>query len=176
MTTTREDGFIHRLVERESSPEDLRALAALAADDDRVWDRVSAALRADAALERAVGAALAPAERVELPRPRAALRRAWLLFGWAAAAALAPILLFGRSPGERVAPPGALAGEPVGELTRVLLDAKKARGGEGLEVLYVRRLVERAFVLSLLEVGLDEHGDPAVAPASVARFRPPESL
>lgn len=167
-----EDVLVNRLVERTASADDLRDLAALAVADDAAWDRAALALRAEAALGRAVESRLAIADRVER---RPASRRRALAFanlsGWAAAAA---ILAATALAPENAAPP---ASAPVEELPRVILDAKPAPGGGGgYEILFVRRLVERATVPTLFELGTDEHGAPAAAPASAARFRAPESL
>ena len=60
----------------------------------------------------------------------------------------------------------------VGEMSRILVEARPAADGQGFEVLYVRRMVERAVVPRLWEITEDEHGDPVPAQVSLARFAP----
>jgi hypothetical protein len=113
MNAATEELLISRAVDGAASPEDWRALEALAARDPEVWPRLLAALQAEQALRSEVAASLAAADAVELPgtdaaglvdpdapasppagigaAPAGRLRRfrlpTWT--GWAAAAALA---------------------------------------------------------------------------------------
>ncbi len=58
-------------------------------------------------------------------------------------------------PGAQIARP---AGTVVGELPLEILQTRRPESGEGLEVLYLRRVVERTRVDSVLTVGSDEFG------------------
>jgi len=173
----RQAALLDRLATRSATSDDFRDLAAMAALDDGAWDRAAEALGAEAALERAVGERVAAlADRVELPRRRGRLVAA-AAAGWLAAAAAGVLAWAGRASPD-VAPPAASAPPAVSgvELPRLLLEAIPLAGGTGIELVTLRRIVERTTVPSLFEIGVDEHGSPAVAPAVASRLKAPESL
>lgn len=110
-------------------------------------------------------------------RPIVARRwRAGALSGWAAAIVLGTLaLLNGRGGGAsgvveggadtllaRYLSQGAAQGSVVGELPRLTLSVSPVEGGAGYDVLFVRRLLERATVDDVYRLGLDEHGRPAL--------------
>lgn len=116
----REEVLLGRVVDREATPADWAELDARSASDAGVWGRLADQLRACAQLEADVADATAVAELVEAPgghgasRGRGGGRAAvgWVggAAGWAAAACLGLIVLWGQSSGTGVTPTG---GRPV---------------------------------------------------------------
>ena len=64
----------------------------------------------------------------------------------------------------------------VGELPKLLVSATPTVDGQQLEVLYVRRVLERSFVKHVYELGLDEVGQPVPNEVSLAKYQMPESF
>jgi len=102
---------------------------------------------------------------------RALVAASVLVLGWLAL----------REPATRLRPPGGAAGPetdprqaerlarerapaPLDELLPVVVDARPAADGDGYEVTYLRRIVERETVPALYELGFDEHARPAPRP------------
>jgi len=179
--------LISRIVDRDDRPEDWVELDRIAARDPGAWDRLVTGLRHAAALRAAGAELLDGLERIEAPvRPRP--RRIGRVLRWSAvAASLIVAVWFGLTgsgsdgtagrtsdPDARrpaVAPDRPAAAPPpegrlVRELTPVMLRSRPASDGEGVEVLYLRRLIERHVVPSLYGIGRDEYGRPVLHPKS----------
>ncbi|MEE8142307.1 MAG: hypothetical protein V3T77_04345, partial [Planctomycetota bacterium] len=111
--------------------------------------------------------ATAVADSVELPELPA--KRPWTRAlgasrsGWAAAVLLALLWAFTAAPfSSRTMPTtdgNKSAGQVVGELPLVMLEAHRAEDGR-LEVLYLRRVLERDRIDQMFEVQQDEYGEP----------------
>jgi hypothetical protein len=176
-----------RVIGREDAPADWRSLRDVARSAPDLWSRLADDLEADAALRARIVPALAVADRVELPAP-ARVPFAWRgSLGWLCAAAIALAWLWSVRPGSREGTLGTgtletglpvaaaeAGGVAVGELPRVVLRSRPV--GSGVEVLYMRRLVERATVRELQQLHRDEAGLPFAAPVQTASWRPPESF
>ncbi len=192
MNPTREEVLISRVVDRAEDPRDWRELDRLAATSEAVWYELVDALRQDAVVRSAMQPALDAADRVELPVMRHELApapsrerapfAAWS--GWLAAVLIAAFWI-GMSLGNGAAPTEAelAGGEPpagapadaevLGELSRVVMQAQPTDDGSALEVLYIRRVLERAVVDALYQISEDEHGLPVPTPVSLAQFDTP---
>jgi hypothetical protein len=168
---TRADRLISRIVDRRAEPQDWTSFAALAHSEPAHWEQLLVTLRADVALRAALAGTLETAETVETPLPslsRWRQARPWT--GWAAAGLLAlcwaGASAFGPQP---AAPPASPLAQPavasktpvVEELPLRLMGARPGPAGRGVEVLYVRPVVERAVVDGVYSVGTDELGRPA---------------
>lgn len=197
MNPTREDLLITRIVDRADDPRDWRELDHLTEASSDVWSDLLEALRQDAAVRAAVQPAARVAESVALPvaipAPAPALERepvpaaAWS--GWLAAVLLAGFWIASTmSPATEsaidepttavvtpahVTPAPAASAEVLGELSRVVMQARPTEDGSGLEVLYVRRVLERAVVRELYQFSEDEHGTPVPTQVSLAHFDTP---
>lgn len=181
---TRADRLISRIVDRRAAPQDWSSFVELARSEPGHWEQLLATLRADVALRAGVAGALEMAESVETPLPslsRWRQARPWT--GWAAAGLLAlawaGASTFGPQPVVAPAsplvqpapsnvartesePPAWDSVTPVGqELPLRLMGARPGPAGQGVEVFYVRPVVERAVVDGVYSVGTDELGRPA---------------
>lgn len=56
---------------------------------------------------------------------------------------------------------GSEQGRVIAELPMVMVESGPAQGGDGVEVVYVRQLLERVRVRNMYELGMTEHGEPA---------------
>lgn len=191
----------HRLISREATPADIDLLARRAAAGDDVLGALLNTARDDSAARAALEGVLASAEAVELPaqRPEAPtvhLRRLRLAApGWLAAAAVA--LVWGAMsfrPGPALEPglmpvgyqptaeealdqyleAGALQGRVIGELPALLVESRPVE--RGAEIVYIRRVLERAVVDGIVEHDVDDAGRIVERPVSAAAFARPEDL
>ncbi len=62
---------------------------------------------------------------------------------------------------QRYVEQGSAQGRVIAELPMVMVESGPARGGEGVDVVYVRQLLERVRVRNVYELGLTEHGEPS---------------
>jgi hypothetical protein len=173
-----------RVVGREDAPDDWRELRDAARSAPELWSQLADDLEADAALRARLLPDLAAAERVELPPAPGPVRASGAFLGWLCAAVVALAWLWTLRSGGSAGPgapeaPAAVAAGPadgiaVGELPRVVLTSRQV--GDGVEVVYVRRVVERATVRELRQLHRDEAGLPFAAQVRPASWRPPESF
>ena len=168
-----EDELFDRAVCHDATDRDWESLERLASRDPEVWRRLALALRDQGDLVQAMGELSGIADRVALPPPRRA--------AWGAALSVAALMLLGLG-AWWLQPPAAVPVEEtaahiehVGELPSVLVNAKPLPDGQGVEVTYVRRLVERRTTAALLEQAEDEWGQPTVVPADL-RFTTTQEL
>ena len=63
----------------------------------------------------------------------------------------------------------------LGELSRVVVRAQPTEDGRGVEVVYVRRVLERKVVDELYQITEDEHGMPMRTQVDPASFEQPSS-
>lgn len=187
MNPTRADLSISRIVDRADGPSDWHELDA-AARQTPPWQDLLDALRLDATLRAAVAPARAAAESCALPalpalRAMPAQRRVLPWLGWAAAllvAAAWAITGHARAPEPESAravarPEPASATDVVGELSRVVMDTRPTADGRAVEVLYLRRVLERTVVREAFQLAQDELGRPVPMQVDLARFSPPTS-
>ena len=188
------DVLIGRVVDGEASPEDWRALADLASRDQRVWSELALTQRQHDALTRAVELATAPAEAVEAPdyaehrgTPAGRLRLVSAWGGWAAAAALVLVWTTGlrvtSGPGggaqtaglvssgastedafDRYLDAGRQRGTVVRELPDRVVYQTQALESGGVEVLYLRQVLERRVVDGVYRRSADEFGRAVEVP------------
>ncbi|MBL8747231.1 MAG: hypothetical protein JNK58_12860 [Phycisphaerae bacterium] len=193
---TREDVLIGRVVDGEASTSDWDSLERIAGADASVWERLGRAQRTHARLEREVEDAIALAELIDLPSEGSiashgfnARLRQW--GGWAAAAVLGVAWLSISGITGSVGPGGNIAGvtarelspdellsqymnkgqaqgRVMGEMEPMLVDARDLGANKGKELIFVRPIIERAFVtdVSVMSVQKDEHGTPRYVPMS----------
>ena len=187
----REDVLFDRALSEGATPDEWGELEALAGRDPALWQRLARSLRNTRALTTAAEEAGALAAAVELPSARArrpAPRPAWLeRMAWMAAliaVAIGSALWKGQAPAIEPREPLVAEAPPadpqpdtrealvVDELPKVVVGSRPLASGGPYEVLYMRRVLERAVVDRLYERGVDEHGRPAAVPfvevASVA--------
>ncbi len=162
---------LNRVVDRTESVDDWRALEAAREARPQLphelWDalRLDATLRAE--LEEVVGA-VRPAE---LPASTQRRSRRPGLSGWFVAAALA-VAWVCTSVGQAPAHNAEGVGESDGQsLAPVVLQARPVQGG--VEMLVLRRSLERRVVPELYRLTPDEHGVPVSAPVDLASYTQP---
>ncbi len=193
-TPPSEEILIHRVIEGDSSREDWLALEQLADGDRCVWERLARTLQVEAELRRDGKHAVSLADHIELTSeisaPRNFLPR-WA--GWAAAVVLAAAWVVGsfssdsgdpRNEGSLPASEtqtadsaymqyiqkGISEGRILEELPRVVMETRPAAKGDGVEVLYVRRLLERTVVDQFFQAGSDDQGKLTPKPVPMTRF------
>ena len=177
-------------------------LIPLSRKDSTAWRDLLFALRDDAEVRHAVAAQLAIADGVALPTTSTARANGWstaagmAAAGWLAAAVLALLwlgstMLWVDSP---AAGPGLVdvdafaagrgadatdtvlaADNVVGELPRLMVQARPIDGREEVEVIYIRRTVERVLVKKAYHLRMDESGQPFTVPADLTAYMPPRS-
>jgi len=192
--------LISRIVDREDLPSDWSTLDDVARQDPGAWKELLFALRDDAEVRQAVDSRLAVADNVTVPATSGAgggwsTAAVLAAAGWLAAAVVA-LLWFGStlrqedSPptGVRVPPPGDLVQldapmpnqvpnpeDVVGELPTLMVQARPIAGREEVEVIYIRRTVERALVKNAYQLKVDESGQPFTVPADLTAYMPPRT-
>lgn len=62
---------------------------------------------------------------------------------------------------QRYVEQGSAQGRVLAELPMVMIESGPAQGGEGVDVVYVRQLLERVRVKNMYELGVTEYGEPA---------------
>ncbi len=70
---------------------------------------------------------------------------------------------------------GVLADGVLGELPRLMVQVRPIAGREEIEVLYVRRTLERVLVKKAYQLKVDESGQAFTVPADLTRYMPPRS-
>lgn len=196
MNDTRLQLLISRVTGGDASDEEWREFVAQAEGQPQLWRELAQTQRDHTALTRIVSDAGAVADHALMTiarEPRASvLPRLGAWSGWAAAAAIAVVAL-----GQLNAPvhptgepgqPAALAGVSFGDALRQYLDTGRESGhviaelpnkllvesrpvqtGAGIEVIYVRQVLERTVVPEMYQVaGQDEFGRP-----TLVRFNAP---
>ncbi len=183
MEECQEERLYDRMVTHEASPRDWAQLEGIARRDPDAWRRLGLALRDQGDLVQVMDQAQHASQRIELTAPRTPwASRA----GWLAAAALLLIwagsALLGQPSDE--APPVApleigaqqrqADSQLVGELPSVLVGTRELPDGEGVEVTYLRRLIERRTARGLYERNSDEWGQVKALPVSFSPALPQE--
>ncbi len=194
---SREDLLIHRAIDGCVGVGDWAELELLGRRDPAVWKRLAIAMRGELTLRRA-GAAI-DAYLPSLPLERHAVgRRAPILIGglgWAAALVVCflwlggPRLGLGNSehgnPSSSLGAAAAWAqyleagdadGRFVRELPPVMLEATPSADGDTVEVLFVRRAIERTTVGEIFEINEDDAGRLSSRPVPVLRLVSSEPL
>lgn len=187
------DVVISRIVDREDGPADWARFDELDRAGDRVTTRLLAAMRDDATLRAAMGEVMVVADRVTLgSRPLVRMRGLVHWGGWMAAAILA-LVWMATDPRLQQAPEGVLleptartesvdvphsaqpASEVVRELPNVMMETRPIPGSDRVEIVYLRRVIERAVVSDAYTVGRDETGRPLRVRADLTQFAPRRS-
>lgn len=189
-----EEILIARVVGREDSPEDWQNLRQLARSRADLLPRLIDSLEDDCSLRSGMSPFLNAAESVELPiaaGPGRGRDRRWTqgLSGWLAALVLAMLWIGAREPepvdvlspvagtGEPLPaagstiPVGDLGGDYMGELPRQILRSQAISDAEGIELVYVRRVVMRTKVPELYEMRVDDSGTPFSSTVRPADYR-----
>ena len=184
----------HRCASREAGVEDVEALDRAADAGEPVLNLLLETIRNDAEARSQLDSALESAGTVELPRwrPPVSFPRRWTAApGWIAAAVVALLWLgFGRAalPPPVAAPvslttaealdryiaAGVLEGRVIAELPTVMVESRPLE--DGAEILFVRRVLERAVVDQIIEHDVDEAGRIVERPVSPSRFALPQQL
>lgn len=200
---TDKNRLISRIVDREDVPGDWAHLEDAARQDPAAWRDLLFALRDDAEVRHAVDAQLAAADAVALPMTSPSAGNGWstaavlAAAGWLAAVVVALLwlgstLLRGESDAGSAPDPSGLAelvnvdaptAEPaatnadhiVGELPRLMVQARPIAGREEVEVIYVRRTLQRVLVKGAYHVKVDESGQPFTVPADLTAYMPPRT-
>jgi len=151
---------IARVVARDDRTDDWEVLRRTAALDPGTWERLGQALHDDSRLRSALADVVAIADAVALPEP--ARRRTWPRQWLAAGAALVVVAVTAGALWLRpwTAPVSGERFVQQEELPRLVLEARPLPDGRATEVVYLRRIVERAAVEGVVEVGFDEYGEP----------------
>ncbi len=182
-----EDRLLTRIVDRAATPREWDALEELAGREPAAWQRLHAALRDDLVLKSTCAPLLAAADRVDLPAglpvPRPARGGWFTTLGWAAALFFAALWL-GDPPAPALTPPprgidataaGYGRGEIVDELPPDVVEMRAVDNGQ-IEVVLIRRTLERTRVDSVFELAEDEMGQPRPQPISLRRLQGPRDF
>lgn len=193
MEPSNTDILISRIVDDESTAEDWAAFELLASLEPGVWRQLAQEQRDAACLRRAVASEIGFADSVELPielagpgaeRAFAGRFNPWV--GWAMAAAVAlawlgvnqiPALERAPDPGYNTAglisadaaldqyrTAGEQEGRYLGEMPKVMVEARPMPGGVQIEVIYLRQLLEREVVGGMYGFGQDDQGRTTTIP------------
>lgn len=182
--------LIARVIDGEATDAEFDELRSLAAVESSVWRDLAEAQRDAAGLSSAVDRAVSIADRVDLPvdttLPVVRMRSVMSAGGWLAAASVlfawivtggpelteAPALripqhVAGLAPAsaadalDRYLTLGREEGQVLGEMpTGVVLERRPLADGDGYEVIYLRQIMERAFVEDVYEIARDDAGKP----------------
>jgi len=186
-----EDLLLSRAVERAAGAADWAALERIARSDPAVYRRLADTLRQESELGRAVDAAGSLAERIDGAAPRAMRRGPALapLLGWAAAALFCVLWLAGLMRPDSPPPADFASTVPVPEaadpdggsvllkrLPAVVVGMQPDAETGALEVILIRRTLERARASDLRELCVDELGRAVSVPVNPSNWRPIESL
>ncbi len=182
------DLLISRIVDRVDRPEDWERWREIAAADPRLCHTLVETLREESSLRLALEPDLVAVDAVELPAPGFLVRHPGLVSwsGWLATAGLALLWL---AFGGQASTPGALSPAPrdgseriaqdtrggaavLRELPNVMVETRPIPGSERVEVVYVRRVLERTIVDGLYTMAHDEVGQPIRARADLTRYVP----
>jgi hypothetical protein len=192
MNPEREALLLSRIVDRMADDTDFDQIGRIASEDPGVWERLGLTLRDDASLRGALSSAVAacPVE-LALPAPRSVRSSRRLLrlvgAGLVAGLAFAAGHLTGRAPAGTVPSTadqlfaeyvrvGADQGRVLEQLPMVPVASHPAQDGRTMEVVFVRRLLERAVVDKAFRLGTDEHGRVTPAEVNLAAYRTPSSF
>lgn len=172
----REDLLLHRAASGTASPEDWRELELAGAGDSSIWERLALTIRDQGQLQQIADFAAARAARVEIPNinihnhPHT---RAITASGWLTAAAVTMISLlafFTQKPRLADGQNHTSNSEILGELPKVLVETRAPENGSGVEVIFVRQVVERARVSGVDELQQDDLGRPVKIPISFSKL------
>ena len=190
MSIDRHEQLVDRILNRDLQARDLDELAQLSQNDPQALSQIAATLRAAATIETGIEAAESIANSIELPDSNV-LRKTpsipivrWS--GWATASMLAAawlfvailkpalpssdepvrsnILLTASEALEQYMRAGKEEGRIVEELPLITVELRPAEDGDGMDVFYVRRLIERAHVKGMYKMGMDDQGRAVVLP------------
>lgn len=194
MRTREAELAISRVVDRRETLADWALLERWAAEDTTIYQQIAATLRDDCtlrlALERrlaSVAPAAGPGGRTD-PQPlplSPPARRAYSSWALGAALALVGFLVafIVRTQGSsearrepealltRYLDAGAENGNVLEPLPNVTLDVRPAAQEGAVEVIFMRRILERAVVREGWRIGSDEHGRPQPARVDLASFK-----
>lgn len=178
------DLLLNRVVGRDDGPGDWRILREHAQQDPDLWPRLADELEDDMLVRAAVAERGDPAASVALPGT--GLRRLPRPTGWIAAAVLALLWIGGvRMPWTTETAPEpdpAVAAAPardvveLGELPRVVVSTSDVAEDGSVEVVYVRRVLERTRVQDVQTIGVDELGLPFATEHPAALIATPRSM
>lgn len=196
MTDEDLDALMSRVTDRTATPDDWETIDCRAAGRPDVWAQLADLLRDDAHVREVVDQA---AERACLLVPELAARPRFPIRRTFVAASVLVLMcgsfLAGRgsvatAPSASGPPPQLTSAEAfavyvhqgvaeetvLGELPPVVLTARRAGESDDVEVVSVRRILERRITDEIMQVVTDEHGRPQRAPAELASFIPTESF
>lgn len=193
MTIDREDILISKAVDGVALPEEWDEIRRLGALDPTILERLAAESRAGALLSQGVDEATRIADEIEIDATRARgaahMRfrlRAWS--GWAAAAALGVAWLGNAFAGgaifpgatagftgvsnadqafERYRALGTAEGRFVSELPMVMVESQTDPETGRVEVIYLRRILERAEINGMYTAAPDENGQLTPVPLPI---------
>lgn len=196
---TREEILIGRIIDGEAFEDDWNEFDVLAKGDPALLARLARAQREHARLEHDVADSIAVCDLIDLPgtsaHGAAMAARLRQYSGWAVAAVVslafltvlgvnlpggsgnpnqASIVPVSATPDEAFSEymrTGIADGRVIGEMPTVLMDVQQLPENEGMQVVYLRQIVERTTVtdLSVLDVQRDEFGNPRYVPTPVRR-------
>lgn len=197
MMPTNEELLTHRAVSMTAVPADWESLRVIGDGDPDVWRRVALALEDECRLRHGVADRVEVADAIDLPpvvtapAHRAPRRPST---GWLAAAVIAIAWLVHdratvdlhrappaidraeRTPFEPDAPTPPARGEVIAELPTMMLSTRPSADGEGVDVICLRRTLERVEVDQLYRLATDEHGAPTPNPIAWTPATPTEQM
>lgn len=194
MSFESDDDTIDQVFARPGDDSAWQRLESTAAADPSLWRRFAEASRVESRMKETAALMREVADRVPLPPGAAFRRNRWTrrLPRIAAAALLmaaavgtdrlvtrpwpsAPARDVPASADEVLADyldRGERAGRILRSLPELVLEQRPAASGAGVEVFYVRRILERRVLPAVYELLRDERGEPVAVPVAMERLKP----
>ncbi|MFN0207884.1 MAG: hypothetical protein ACKVS6_16365 [Planctomycetota bacterium] len=174
-----EELLLSRIASGTAAAEDWLAIERAAAADSNIWERLARTLHDQSQLQQLGSRISSISQNVDIPAPSKSINtfrtaRLTAASGWLSAAAITLIaVLVNATPSapKYMNSPAAGPGAPevIGELPNVLVETHSTDGKPGVEIIYVRRTLEKKRVNGVFEIQHDDIGRPVPIPTMLAK-------
>jgi len=174
-----EELLLSRIASGTATADDWSAIERAAGADSNIWERLARTLHDQTQLQQLGSRISSIAQNVEIPSPAKSIHsfrtaRLTAASGWLSAAAITLIAVLANAmpaaPKYINSPAsGPGAAEVIGELPNVLVETHSTDGKPGVEIIYVRRTIEKKRVDGVYEIQHDDIGRPVPIPTMLAK-------